>query len=852
MEVFFFLFLAGLVLVSPVAAFLALIRGEQARRRLRDVEDELRALAARMGGGAAEAPQPTAARPPAPVRPAPLPPPMPPAVSGAFALAARSVKVPAARPPDSGGPARTAPPPSLPDFASTIGPRLLIATGAMACVVFLGLFVKYAWENNWVGPTGRVLLGGATGAVLMALGLRMLKGRYRPLGQGLAGAGLAGLYISAFGAHGFYNLIPREPAGLMMATITTSAVLLAARLDARLMAALAWVGGYLTPVLLSTGEDRAVALFLYLALLDAGALVLDRRRPWPETAPLAAAGTVMLYASWYGRFFTPARFGVAAFGIVLFTALFVVGMARRQRQGAAGLTVAVSTMALLFLAGGADRPAELMLLSLGLAAVGLALGHRLGAAAVVLGLFAVAVPFMAWGLAHYRDESFVIAAGWVIAGLLLLLSADPIARAVGRTGAEEATPASGALLGLAIGGAGVASAAMALQTDAPIGLSVFLLAQAGVAMLARTRWAWSELVAVAGAAMTATAWLGSYFKPGREGDAWLVVFPVAGVYLMSLVTRGLVLRRDVGVTDVMTHLANAAIVWGTLFHVLYDTAPGALALASIALAAVYLVLGLAALKERPEVGLQVRTWLGLAAVFVTLAIPVRLGLHGITLAWALEGVLLLSLGLRYRSLLARGGGYVVLGLAVIRLFARHAPPRPPGPFTPVFNAPFGTWVAVIVALALAVFLLRRRGIPHDLDRLAAGALAAGALLILFGLLTDETSNVFAQMARAALQQADAAGVEQARWRGRLALSVLWTLFGTGLLAGGLGLRNRPLFYAAYALFAATALKVVFVDLAALHTVYRMLSFLALGLLLLAGAYMNLRFRERLLPREAVP
>ena len=47
------------------------------------------------------------------------------------------------------------------------------------------------------------------------------------------------------------------------------------------------------------------------------------------------------------------------------------------------------------------------------------------------------------------------------------------------------------------------------------------------------------------------------------------------------------------------------------------------------------------------------------------------------------------------------------------------------------------------------------------------------------------------------------------------------------------------------MFGVTALKVVFVDLATLGTLYRMFSFLVLGVLLLAGAWLNLRFRERL-------
>jgi uncharacterized membrane protein len=250
--------------------------------------------------------------------------------------------------------------------------------------------------------------------------------------------------------------------------------------------------------------------------------------------------------------------------------------------------------------------------------------------------------------------------------------------------------------------------------------------------------------------------------------------------------------------------------------------------------------------------MQARLLLALAAVFVTLAIPVQLGLHGITLGWAVEGVLLVGLGLRYSSWLFRAGGYVVLGLAVLRLLARHAPLGRTS-FTPVFNPEFGTWLFVIAALAAAAWLRSRAGEPASpFERLAAPALTSLSLVLFFSLLTWETSDTFAARARLARVALDAEAARSAERAGRLALSVLWTAFATGLLAGGLALRSRPLFYAAYALFAVTAFKVVFVDLSTLHALYRMFSFLALALLLLAGAYLNLRFRARLLPREALP
>jgi uncharacterized membrane protein len=173
------------------------------------------------------------------------------------------------------------------------------------------------------------------------------------------------------------------------------------------------------------------------------------------------------------------------------------------------------------------------------------------------------------------------------------------------------------------------------------------------------------------------------------------------------------------------------------------------------------------------------------------------------------------------------------------------------PFTPGLNPVFGTWLFVIAVLGAAVWLRSRAPAP-DAERLAVPALSTLAIVLLFGLLSWETSSTFEVRARLARLAADEDAARAARLAGRLALSVLWTAFATGLLAAGLGLRNRPLFYAAYALFAVTAFKVVLVDLATLHALYRMLSFLALALLLLAGAFLNLRFRERLLPRAAAP
>jgi hypothetical protein len=852
----------AIVFASPLLAVIALVRMRAFARELADVRTELGGLRLRMerltrpAAAAAPPPMPgptvsaqgtTVPTPPtgAPV-PLPVPreatpssptPPMAPPVRPPAPPGLVDIGLPTPRPLTPPAPRRAE---ARGDFASNLGPKILAAGAGLAFVVTLGLFVKIAWDNNWVGPTGRVLSGAVFGLGLLTGGIRLMRRVYRPLGQALAGAGLAGLYTSAFAAHSFYHLIPREMSGTLMVLITGCAVLLAARLDARILAALAWVGGYMMPVLLSTGEDKAIALFLFLAILDTGALVLDHRKPWPETVPLAMLGTIVLYAGWYTQFFTPARFGTAAFGMVLFTALFALGMAPKARGLALAVVFVVAGLGLTVLSSGADRPEVSFVLALALGAAAVREAARRHWAFVLVAAFAMGFPFLAWATGFYRPDVFGIAAAWVVGAVLLLV--------VPWVGGAVTLPVG--LEGMVLMGAALVSVVLCHATDRPAALLLYLLAQAGVALLMRRRWEWAEVIGAAGAALSVLSWMDAFFDATRADDAYLLALPVAGVYLIALIVRGLVLRRELRLADGVAHLVTALFTWTVLYRVLYETSPKALGLVSVGLALLYLLAGLAALRPDHRDAGQARVLLGLAAALLTVAIPVQLGLHGITIAWSVEGILLLWLGLRFESTLARMGGYLVLGLAVLRLFVRHLPLHA-GPFDPVFNPGFGTWMFVIAALGVALLLTREVAAAESApDRVLRPLLATLALVLLFGVLTAETSGTFDQQARRASAAGDLAAAQGARRVGGLAVSVLWTVFATALLGAGLGLRSHPLFYAAYGLFALTAAKVVLWDLQTFSVPYRMLAFLALALLLTAGAYLNLRFRERLARREA--
>jgi len=74
------------------------------------------------------------------------------------------------------------------------------------------------------------------------------------------------------------------------------------------VAILGMLGGFLTPILLSTGQDNPLGLFGYIAILDAGLIVVALNRRWHFLTALAAAGTVFMQIGWAGKFFEPEKY----------------------------------------------------------------------------------------------------------------------------------------------------------------------------------------------------------------------------------------------------------------------------------------------------------------------------------------------------------------------------------------------------------------------------------------------------------------------------------------------------------------------------------------------------------------
>ena len=110
----------------------------------------------------------------------------------------------------------------------------------------------------------------------------------------------------------------------MMLVVTAATAAMALAQDAQILAAFALTGGFSTPLLLSTGQNREVALFCYVAILDVATLVLVTFKPWRRLLVMSYAGTLLLYVGWYSEFYNRSQLGLTLTFATFFFAVFAV------------------------------------------------------------------------------------------------------------------------------------------------------------------------------------------------------------------------------------------------------------------------------------------------------------------------------------------------------------------------------------------------------------------------------------------------------------------------------------------------------------------------------------------------
>jgi len=233
-------------------------------------------------------------------------------------------------PPEEEKPAR----PAI-NWEQFMGAKLFAWLGGLALFLGVAFFVKYSFEHNLVPPQVRVAIGFLIGAGLIVGGLKMSLEKYRITAQTLVASGVVSLYAVTFACNSIYHFayFGPVPSFLLMVLITATAFILAVRLNAQVVAILGMLGGFLTPVLISTGHDNPAGLFGYIAILVTGLVSVALHRKWYYLVPMGAAGTVLMLMVWALNFYAPEKMGTAMIVCLGFCVLFMGAAETARRMG---------------------------------------------------------------------------------------------------------------------------------------------------------------------------------------------------------------------------------------------------------------------------------------------------------------------------------------------------------------------------------------------------------------------------------------------------------------------------------------------------------------------------------------
>jgi uncharacterized membrane protein len=334
--------------------------------------------------------------------------------------------------------------PAPDDLESRIGSQWFNRIGITAVLIGVSYFLKYAFDNNWIGASGRVAIGLLAGIGLVLWSERFRSRGFRAFSYSLKAVGIGAMYLSLWAAFQLYHMIASGTAFFAMVLVTAATAVMAITQDAELLAAFALAGGFLTPIALSTGQNQEIALFSYVALLDFATLAFVIYKPWRRLLPMSFLGTLVLYVGWYAEYYSRMQLTTTLFFATLFFAIFALApVLTNNAKSDSGASVATPLLLALLNAGvyfiqvyvmyeTVDRPL-LAWFALGLAGIYIGLARwtryrnpqldefrslQLIHLALAVGFITIAIPL--------RLEGHWITIGWFVEAAVLLWVADRI------------------------------------------------------------------------------------------------------------------------------------------------------------------------------------------------------------------------------------------------------------------------------------------------------------------------------------------------------------------------------------------------------------------------------------------
>jgi uncharacterized membrane protein len=871
-----FLILVGIAwaLGTPLIAIMALVRTSGLRAQNARLASDLSALRRQIAatgvpslpppieGAPLAAPSVEAAVPPPPAPPF-VPEPDPQAIAEAIVIGA---DLPASPAPPASPPLLPAIEPVKGGWEQRLGARAFLWVGAVTLALAAVFLVRYSIEEGYLSPEVRVILAALFGFALIA-GAERMRSRDDRVSQALAAAGVAALYGSLLSAVALHGMISKVAASGGAAALTAFAITLSLR-HGILVAALAFVGGFLSPLIIGSEQPNTPVLFGYLLAIAAGTLTVIRMRGWWVLGWGVLAGSALWTVLWMlSDPDLPELHWVGLFHVAV-AGLFVWATWRRLQEREnppqdvlalvwASLAVTGASLVLLIVQDSGDQSAGWLALAvhgIGIFAFGRWTPRFQFAAGLPPALSLAALALWWWtsgGMpADWNDGRF----GWLVTGFGGLYAAAAFAFLwnAPRPGFWAALSVSAALShflfawyvlrGTAIGGVpwGLVSVGLA----AP-----FLV---GAERLVRWRGTMPGATEALGfLAAGVTFFIGAAI-PLELNREWITVayavelaavaaisaqlglvtlrrlcWPLLAIVVVRFVVNPEVLKYPIGLTPVLNWMlwgygiSIAALVVALRF--LRPTGDVQLVRA-VEAAAALLTFVLLTLEVRSL--FQPTTMMTPDASFMERACYVLVwGAFALAALWKtrLDGDLVALWAWRL------GGGVAVAVVLVVQVLIANPVFEP----ADVGRLPILNGLLLAYAVPAAMAALARRWIDVEPERRVDILVEAAASILAFVYVSFEVRHFFDPGFER--RGFDAHGLEL------YAYSIVWLLFGVALLALGFLRQAGALRHAGMVLVCIVVAKVFLIDMAGLQGLLRVFSFLGLGAALIGLGYTYRRF-----------
>lgn len=540
------------------------------------------------------------------------------------------------------------------DIESTIGLVWLNRIGILALFLGAAFFLKYAFDNRWIGELGRVIIGLLAGFGMIIGSEPARRKNYTVISQGLHGGGVAILYLSIFAAFGFYHFINAIPAFIFMSIVTLYCGFWSTRTDWISSAVIGIVGGFLTPFLVGLDKITSTALFSYVILLDLGIVFMSFYKKWNVLNIGSFFLTYIVYYSWYTT--------------------------------------------------------------------------------------------------NYNHDLWFLALSFLTA----------------------------------------------------------------------------------------------FF----------------GIFCLLAILRNLIYREKSDISDVILVLSNGIAYFLGLFNILQPFVGSLPGLLPISLGCIYIAYSYSALTRCREDRALILSYVGLAVLFATIAIPIQLKHNWVSISWAIEALVLiwLGFGLRYPDIRGIGLGIGILSLVKVLLIDYSYSPYVYASNQFIFNERMFTYLAIVFFIFIAAWMYKKN--KNDImpgEKAVSTCLVLLANFVLLVQFSVEAKTYFAHLASVSAQAQPAVvmGRHSGQWTifsaeygklfsaRELSLSLLWVIYAFLIVAVGMIRKFRALRLMGLVLFGVSISKIFLLDLSQLDRAYRIVSFITLGVVLIIASFFYQKYKNEI-------